>query len=106
MTKHAPHIVLAGVGLERRATTSLVEQLYSGLRRAILSGQLRPGTRLPSTRAFATDNNISRNTVVSAFEQLLMEGYLARTPRGRVATPRAFTHLGKKAPAGLQGSLI
>ncbi|PYX56334.1 MAG: PLP-dependent aminotransferase family protein [Acidobacteria bacterium] len=76
MTKHAPHIVLAGVDLERRATTSLVEQLYSGLRRAILSGQLRPGTRLPSTRAFATDNNISRNTVVSAFEQLLMEGYL------------------------------
>ena len=76
MTKHAPHVVLAGVDLERRATTSLVEQLYSGLRRAILSGQLRPGNRLPSTRAFATDNNISRNTVVSAFEQLLMEGYL------------------------------
>ena len=37
---------------------------------------------------------------------LLMEGYLARTPRGRVATPRAFEHLGKKPPAGLQGSLL
>src|SRR5436305_2351678 len=37
---------------------------------------------------------------------LLMEGYLARTPRGRVATQRAFEHLGKKAPAGLQGSLL
>ena len=37
---------------------------------------------------------------------LLMEGYLARTPRGRVATQRAFQHLGKKMPAGLQGSLL
>jgi Holliday junction DNA helicase RuvB len=37
---------------------------------------------------------------------LLMEGYLARTPRGRVATPRAFEHLGRKPPAGLQGSLL
>src|SRR4051812_48075107 len=37
---------------------------------------------------------------------LLMEGYLARTPRGRVATPRAFAHLGRKVPAGLQGSFL
>jgi Holliday junction DNA helicase RuvB len=37
---------------------------------------------------------------------LLTEGYLARTPRGRVATQRAFEHLGRKAPAGLQGSLL
>src|SRR3954452_15126576 len=37
---------------------------------------------------------------------LLMEGYLARTPRGRVATQRAFDHLGRKAPAALQGSLL
>ena len=37
---------------------------------------------------------------------LLMEGYLARTPRGRVATQRAFQHLDRKMPAGLQGSLL
>jgi Holliday junction DNA helicase RuvB len=37
---------------------------------------------------------------------LLMEGYLARTPRGRVATARAFEHLGRKPPSGLQGSLL
>jgi len=37
---------------------------------------------------------------------LLMEGYLARTPRGRMATVRAFEHLGRKPPAGLQGSLL
>jgi len=37
---------------------------------------------------------------------LLMEGYLARTPRGRVATARAFQHLGKKPPSGPQGTLL
>jgi Holliday junction resolvasome RuvABC ATP-dependent DNA helicase subunit len=35
-----------------------------------------------------------------------MEGYLARTPRGRVATQRAFQHLGRKLPAGSQGTLL
>src|SRR5437879_1161369 len=37
---------------------------------------------------------------------LLMEGYLAHPPRGRVATQRAFEHLHRRAPAGLQGSLL
>lgn len=30
---------------------------------------------------------------------LLQQGYLQRTPRGRLLTPRAFTHLGRPAPA-------
>jgi Holliday junction DNA helicase RuvB len=37
---------------------------------------------------------------------LLMEGYLARTSRGRVATRRAFEHLGRKPPSSSQGSLL
>ena len=37
---------------------------------------------------------------------LMMQGYLVRTPRGRAATARAFEHLGRKVPAGLQGSLL
>jgi GntR family transcriptional regulator / MocR family aminotransferase len=54
----------------------LYRQLYTGLRRAILDGQLRAGTRLPSTRELATDLGVSRNTVMNAFEQLLAEGYV------------------------------
>src|SRR5919199_4161577 len=54
----------------------LYRQLYAGLRRAILNGQLRAGTRLPSTRELATDLGVSRNTVMNAFEQLLAEGYV------------------------------
>ncbi|HWO31928.1 MAG TPA: winged helix-turn-helix domain-containing protein [Candidatus Acidoferrum sp.] len=44
--------------------------------RAILGRRLQPGTRLPATRDFAQQYNVSRGTVVTAFEQLQAEGYL------------------------------
>lgn len=37
---------------------------------------------------------------------LIQQGYLKRTPRGRVATPRAFQHLGLEPPSGNQGVLL
>jgi holliday junction DNA helicase RuvB len=47
------------------------------------------------------------DTVEDVYEPyLMMEGYLVRTPRGRAATPRAYEHLGRKIPSGLQGSLL
>ena len=52
------------------------KQIYDGYRTAILSGQLRPGQRLPSTRTLAVELGISRLPVVNAFEQLLHEGYV------------------------------
>ena len=51
-------------------------QLYEQLRQAILTGQLAPGLRLPSTRTLAEELSLSRSTIVNAFEQLLAEGYL------------------------------
>ena len=47
------------------------------------------------------------DTLEDVYEPYLMrKGISARTPRGRVATARAFEHLGRKPPAGLQGSLL
>ncbi len=37
---------------------------------------------------------------------LVREGLLGRTPRGRVATPATWRHLGLRAPAGTQPSLL
>ena len=54
----------------------LYQQLYTHLQTAILTGDLKPGTRLPSTRALAIQLNISRNTVLNAYQQLIAEGYL------------------------------
>jgi GntR family transcriptional regulator / MocR family aminotransferase len=67
---------LATIQLERGANEPLHRQLYDGLREAILTGNLEPGTRLPATRTLADDLALSRNTVLTAFEQLSAEGYL------------------------------
>jgi len=47
------------------------------------------------------------NTIEDVYEPyLIQEGFLARTPKGRVATPRAYAHFGRVlAPAG-QGRLL
>ena len=37
---------------------------------------------------------------------LIMEGYLKRTPQGRVAMPKAYRKLGLKAPTGAQHELF
>jgi Holliday junction DNA helicase RuvB len=43
-----------------------------------------------------------RETIEDVYEPyLLQEGFLERTPRGRVATRNAFAHLGKDIPSGL-----
>jgi GntR family transcriptional regulator/MocR family aminotransferase len=61
--------------------------LHGQLRAAILDGRLRGGQALPSTRGLAASLEVSRNTVVSAYERLLSEGYVAaRQGAGYVVT--------------------
>ncbi|HEY1099434.1 MAG TPA: Holliday junction DNA helicase RuvB C-terminal domain-containing protein, partial [Myxococcota bacterium] len=36
----------------------------------------------------------------------LQEGFLMRTPRGRIVTARAYEHLGKAHKKGAQGGLF
>jgi len=48
-----------------------------------------------------------RDTLEDVYEPFLVrEGYLARTPRGRVALPSAYAHLGRERPRGRQGDLL
>jgi GntR family transcriptional regulator / MocR family aminotransferase len=61
--------------LTRCGDAPLFRQIYAQLRAAILAQDLRPGTKLPSTRQLATQLSVSRSAVVSAYEQLLAEGY-------------------------------
>ena len=53
----------------------LNRQVYTALRESILSGRLRPGVRLGSSRGLAKELGVSRNTVLHAYEQLVAEGY-------------------------------
>jgi GntR family transcriptional regulator / MocR family aminotransferase len=66
---------LYAIEVNRAGDVPLFRQIYLQLRSAILSGALRPATKLPSTRELAAQLGVSRSAVVSAFEQLLAEGY-------------------------------
>jgi len=67
------------IELDASSAVPLHRQLYEGLRGAIISAQVAPGTRLPSTRALAEALGVSRSTIISSFAQLLSEGYLQAT---------------------------
>ena len=54
----------------------IYEQLYSQIRSAILSGELREGDLLPSIRSLAKDLRISVITTKRAYEELERDGYL------------------------------
>jgi Holliday junction DNA helicase RuvB len=42
-----------------------------------------------------------RDTIEDVYEPfLLQQGFLGRTPRGRIATRKAYEHLGRPAPVG------
>jgi GntR family transcriptional regulator / MocR family aminotransferase len=93
--------------VDRAADVPVFRQIYLQLRSAILSGALRPATKLPSTRELAAQLGVSRSAVVSAFEQLLAEGY-AFGKRGAgtyiasdVPEPFEAIHGRKKRPASV-----
>jgi len=76
---------------------TLTNWLYGELRSAILDGRLAPGARLPASRDFASQYELSRGTVVSVFERLQSEGYITSrvgfgTCVNRVEAPRPASH--------------
>ncbi len=62
--------------LKREGEIPVYRQIVDALRAAILTGRLSAGTRLPSTRVFAEDLQVSRNTVLQVFDLLKDEGLL------------------------------
>ncbi|AIP65939.2 PLP-dependent aminotransferase family protein [Burkholderia thailandensis] len=65
--------------LERHSAEPMYRQLLRLMQQAILSGELTPGTKLPSSRTLATDLAIARNTVLHVYDQLTTEGYVLTT---------------------------
>ncbi|GIK99582.1 MAG: GntR family transcriptional regulator [Alphaproteobacteria bacterium] len=75
-------------------------RLYDGLRRAILSGRLAAGARLPSSRALAGELGLSRNTVLAALEQLASEGYVEGRSGSGTYVARALPDPAPDRPSG------
>jgi GntR family transcriptional regulator / MocR family aminotransferase len=57
-------------------------QLVRALKASILDGRLTAGSQLPPTRELACDLELSRTTVLAAYEQLRAEGYI----QGRIGS--------------------
>ncbi len=58
-------------------------------------------------QALAAAVGEDRGTLEDLYEPyLIQEGFLQRTPRGRIATRRAYDHLGIQPPSGSVGSLF
>jgi GntR family transcriptional regulator/MocR family aminotransferase len=89
MPRRPGGVLLSAIETDPAAARPLYRQLYLQLRKAVLSGDLPPETRLPSTRELARQLGLSRTTVVNTFEQLIADGYLAaREGAGSFVTSR------------------
>ncbi len=75
--------------------------IYNQIRDAILTGKLPGGTALPSTRALGRRLDLSRNTVLEAYERLRAEGFL-ETRKG--AGTYVSYGIEPRAPLGLGAS--
>ncbi|MDA0997591.1 MAG: PLP-dependent aminotransferase family protein [Proteobacteria bacterium] len=75
MPRTADKSPLLAIDLDKASATPMHRQIFDQIRRAILTGRLVPGRRLPSSRVLADELGVSRNTVLAAFDQLLAEGY-------------------------------
>src|SRR5215467_4666445 len=63
------------IAVDRKAATPLHRQIYDAYRGAIAGRNLGAGQQVPSTRTLASELGISRIPVLSAYSQLLAEGY-------------------------------
>jgi DNA-binding transcriptional MocR family regulator len=78
---HRANLSQTGIGMlsvtiSQKSDQPLTDQIVAGVTRQIDDRHLRPGTRLPSIRAFAESHKVSRFTVVEAYDRLVAMGYL------------------------------
>src|ERR1700733_4249040 len=66
--------------LDRSRPDSLTTQMVDQIRDAIRCARIAPGSRLPSSRRLSEQLAISRNTVMRAYDLLLMEGIVESRP--------------------------
>ncbi len=62
--------------IDRMAEGTLVEQVMAAVHRQIASRQTAPGARLPSIRGLAHRMQVSKSTVVDAYDRLAAEGVI------------------------------
>jgi len=75
------------ISVDRKAQRPLHRQIYDAYCASIVGGTLQPGQRVPSTRGLALELGISRIPVLTAYAQLLAEGFFqSRVGTGTVVS--------------------
>lgn len=88
-----------------RGGVSIFEQVVYATKRAMVSGQLRPGDAFPSVRALSRELKINPNTAHKIVAYLVNEGFLETRPGiGTVAA--AIPDASRKERADLLGQEI
>jgi GntR family transcriptional regulator/MocR family aminotransferase len=62
------------VPIDRDSNTPVYRQIAEELRARIVSGELSPGAKLPPSREMAETLGVNRNTVASAYDELVKSG--------------------------------
>lgn len=90
--RRVPSGIAPILAIDKKASRSLYGQIYDGYRKAILDGALSAGQRVPSTRVLAAEAGISRIPVLSAYAQLLAEGYFESHVGSGTIVSRSLPH--------------
>lgn len=75
---HSTHVTLPRFTI--RPGESIFDQLVFAAKRAVLSGEYRPGQAFPSVRTLAAELKIHPNTAHKAVQFLIQEGWLEVRP--------------------------
>lgn len=98
------------IQLDRTAKLSLSEQIRTSISRAIESGLLAPGTRLPSWQDLAVQLGVARGTVQAAYERLsdalMIETFRAGGTRVAPRLPAATVPQGIPQPGPFMRSYL
>ena len=95
------------VPVDRASDVPVYIQISRSLAEDIRRGRLRPGDRLPGSRALAVGLAVNRNTVVAAYRELEAEGWITGSEASGTFVssrlpgdvPRAFGVLRREVPA-------
>jgi len=90
---------MLSLAISRKSGQPLADQIVAGIERQIDDRHLRPGTKLPSIRSFAESYNVSRFTVVEAYDRLVAMGCLQSRRGAGFYTAVASVAVETKHPA-------
>ncbi|WP_408009918.1 PLP-dependent aminotransferase family protein [Pseudalkalibacillus sp. A8] len=88
--------------VNRFSEKTLPQQVYDQISNRILNNEFQAGERLPSSRELANNIGVSRNVVLEAYDQLMIEGYIEVRPGSGTYVSQGSSLLVKKSEQPLE----